>query len=67
MYLAMIILILCRYVLEFKAKVNVTKQKAVYNLITFTAMNALMFYILHPYVLKIVFKLCNYMHMPFGQ
>ena len=30
-------------------------------------MNALMFYILHPYVLKIVFKICNYIHLPFGQ
>lgn len=62
-YLAMIVLMLFRQFADFDINLyDSYKQSKIYSAITFTAINALMFYILHPYVLKIVFRLSSYIY-----
>ncbi len=58
-YVAMIVLVLMRYTSSKNLDFSKLRGSKFYKVIDFSAKNALVFYLLHPYILRIIYKISN--------
>ncbi len=58
-YVAMIVLVLMRYISSKNLDFSRLRGSKFYKVIDFSAKNALVFYLLHPYILRIIYKISN--------
>ena len=58
-YVAMLVLILVKYLSEKTEDFYKLNNNKIYSVIDFSARNALLFYLFHPYIIRIVYRLSN--------